>query len=108
MPGTAAGLALALEKYGSGKFTLAELLKPAIELARDGFIIADDIADTLPDGRAAAGALAVVGTRYFPAPTARRCAKATGWFKPIWRQRSRRSPNRGRADFTRARSRKNW
>ncbi len=36
VPGTAAGLALALEKYGSGKFTLAELLKPAIELARDG------------------------------------------------------------------------
>ncbi|MFZ2156359.1 MAG: gamma-glutamyltransferase [Bradyrhizobium sp.] len=48
VPGTVAGLALALEKYGSGKFTLADLLKPAIELARDGFIIADDMADTLP------------------------------------------------------------
>ena len=49
VPGTVAGLALALEKYGSGKFTLAELLKPAIDLARDGFVIADDIADTLPE-----------------------------------------------------------
>jgi gamma-glutamyltranspeptidase/glutathione hydrolase len=49
VPGTVAGLALALEKYGSGKFTLAELLKPAIELARDGFDLADDMADTLPD-----------------------------------------------------------
>ncbi len=49
VPGTPAGLALALEKYGSGKFTLAELLQPAIALARDGVIIADDIADTLPD-----------------------------------------------------------
>ncbi|QWG18550.1 gamma-glutamyltransferase [Bradyrhizobium sediminis] len=48
VPGTVAGLALALEKYGSGKFTLADLLRPAIELARDGFIIADDMADTLP------------------------------------------------------------
>jgi gamma-glutamyltranspeptidase/glutathione hydrolase len=48
VPGTVAGLALALEKYGSGKFTLADLLKPAIELARDGFVIADDMADTLP------------------------------------------------------------
>jgi gamma-glutamyltranspeptidase/glutathione hydrolase len=48
VPGTVAGLALALEKYGSGKFTLAELLKPAIDLARDGFVIADDMADTLP------------------------------------------------------------
>jgi gamma-glutamyltranspeptidase / glutathione hydrolase len=49
VPGTPAGLALALEKYGSGTFTLAELIQPAIELARDGIIIADDSADTLPD-----------------------------------------------------------
>jgi gamma-glutamyltranspeptidase / glutathione hydrolase len=48
VPGTVAGLTLALEKYGSGKFTLADLLKPAIDLARDGFVIADDSADTLP------------------------------------------------------------
>jgi gamma-glutamyltranspeptidase / glutathione hydrolase len=49
VPGTPAGLALALEKYGSGKFTLADLLQPAINLARDGFVLADDSADTLPD-----------------------------------------------------------
>jgi gamma-glutamyltranspeptidase / glutathione hydrolase len=49
VPGTVAGLTLALEKYGSGKFTLSELLRPAIDLARDGIPIADDIADTLPD-----------------------------------------------------------
>jgi gamma-glutamyltranspeptidase/glutathione hydrolase len=49
VPGTTAGLALALEKYGSGKFTLADLLQPAIDLARDGILIADDNADTLPD-----------------------------------------------------------
>ncbi|WP_291870028.1 gamma-glutamyltransferase [Bradyrhizobium sp.] len=48
VPGTVAGLALALEKYGSGQFTLADLLQPAIALARDGFVIADDMADTLP------------------------------------------------------------
>ena len=47
VPGTVAGLALALDKYGSGKFTLARLLKPAITLARDGLEIADDSADTL-------------------------------------------------------------
>lgn len=47
VPGTVAGLALALDKYGSGKFTLARLLKPAITLARDGLEIADDNADTL-------------------------------------------------------------
>ena len=48
VPGTVAGLTLALEKYGSGKFTLAQLLQPAIELARDGFVLTDDMADTLP------------------------------------------------------------
>lgn len=49
VPGTVAGLTLALEKYGSGRFTLAQILQPAIELARDGFIVTDDMADTLPD-----------------------------------------------------------
>jgi gamma-glutamyltranspeptidase/glutathione hydrolase len=49
VPGTVAGLTLALEKYGSGKFTLAELLQPAIDLARDGLVVTDDSADTLPD-----------------------------------------------------------
>jgi gamma-glutamyltranspeptidase/glutathione hydrolase len=49
VPGTPAGLMLALEKYGSGKFTLADLLKPAIDLARDGIVLTDDNADTLPD-----------------------------------------------------------
>ncbi|UWU92815.1 gamma-glutamyltransferase [Bradyrhizobium sp. CB1015] len=48
VPGTVAGLALALDKYGSGQFTLAQLLAPAIALARDGFIVSDDMADTLP------------------------------------------------------------
>jgi gamma-glutamyltranspeptidase/glutathione hydrolase len=49
VPGTVAGLALALEKYGSGMLTLADVLKPAIALAREGVLIADDSADTLPD-----------------------------------------------------------
>ena len=49
VPGTVAGLALALGKYGSGKFTLAQIVKPAIDLARDGLPVADDTADTLSD-----------------------------------------------------------
>ncbi|WP_338833989.1 gamma-glutamyltransferase [Bradyrhizobium septentrionale] len=49
VPGTVAGLALALDKYGSGKFTLAQIVKPAIDLARDGFIVTDDTSDTLSD-----------------------------------------------------------
>jgi gamma-glutamyltranspeptidase/glutathione hydrolase len=48
IPGTVAGLALAHEKYGSGKFTLAELIAPAIRLAREGYPVDDELADTLP------------------------------------------------------------
>ena len=51
VPGTVAGLTAALERYGSGKFTLRELLLPSIKLAREGFVVTDDIADTLPDAR---------------------------------------------------------
>lgn len=51
VPGTVAGLALAEEKYGSGHFTLAELVAPAIALARDGFPTTDDTADSLPQDR---------------------------------------------------------
>src|SRR5215213_6164376 len=48
VPGTVAGLALAHERYGSGKFTLAQLIAPAIRLAREGFVVDDELADTLP------------------------------------------------------------
>ena len=79
VPGTVAGLALALEKYGSGKFTLAELLKPAIELARDGSA-AHRRHRRHPARRATGGWRAGRRRRRsFPAPTARRCAKATCW-----------------------------
>ncbi|HEY7665689.1 MAG TPA: gamma-glutamyltransferase [Xanthobacteraceae bacterium] len=48
VPGSVAGLAYAHEKYGSGKFTLAQLIAPAIVLARDGIAVTDDSADSLP------------------------------------------------------------
>ncbi len=52
VPGTVAGLAEAHQRYGSGRFTLAELIQPAISLARDGIVVDEDLADSLP--RAAA------------------------------------------------------
>lgn len=48
VPGTVAGLAMAHDKYGSGKLSLADLLQPAIRLAEDGFRVHDDTADSLP------------------------------------------------------------
>jgi gamma-glutamyltranspeptidase / glutathione hydrolase len=39
VPGTVAGMAMALEKYGSGKLTWAELIEPARKLAADGFVV---------------------------------------------------------------------
>jgi gamma-glutamyltranspeptidase/glutathione hydrolase len=47
VPGTVAGLTLALERYGSGKFTLAELVAPAVRLAREGVAVNDDLFDSL-------------------------------------------------------------
>jgi gamma-glutamyltranspeptidase/glutathione hydrolase len=47
VPGTVAGLALAHAKYGSGKFTLADLLAPAIKYAREGVPVENDLLDTL-------------------------------------------------------------
>jgi gamma-glutamyltranspeptidase / glutathione hydrolase len=55
VPGTVAGLALAHQRYGSGRLTLAELIAPAIALARDGFTVEDDIADSLPRARTRLG-----------------------------------------------------
>jgi gamma-glutamyltranspeptidase / glutathione hydrolase len=52
VPGTVAGLALAHAKYGSGRFTLAQLIAPAIALARDGIPVSDDVADSLPRAQA--------------------------------------------------------
>jgi gamma-glutamyltranspeptidase/glutathione hydrolase len=52
VPGTVAGLALARRRYGSGKFTLAQLVAPAVRLAREGFTIDGDVADSLPRAQA--------------------------------------------------------
>ena len=48
VPGTPAGLALALKHYGSGHFVLADLAAPAVALARDGISVTEDLADSLP------------------------------------------------------------
>ena len=52
VPGTVAGLALAEQEYGSGKFSLGELIAPAISLARNGIAIGYTTVDTLSNARA--------------------------------------------------------
>ncbi|MGQ0445301.1 MAG: gamma-glutamyltransferase [Beijerinckiaceae bacterium] len=52
VPGTVAGLSLALRKYGSGKFSMAELAAPAVALARDGIEVENDLAVWLPAAQA--------------------------------------------------------
>ena len=51
VPGTVAGLALAHRKYGSGRLTLAQLIAPAIALARNGFVVEGDLAETLASAK---------------------------------------------------------
>jgi gamma-glutamyltranspeptidase/glutathione hydrolase len=49
VPGTVAGLTMAEQEYGSGRFTLAELIAPAIVLARNGFDVSGDLANLPPN-----------------------------------------------------------
>ena len=48
VPGTVAGLELAWRQYGSGRFSLADLVAPAARLAHQGLKVDDDLADSLP------------------------------------------------------------
>lgn len=45
VPGTVAGMQLALEQYGT--MTMAEVLAPAIKLASEGIVVTADLADSL-------------------------------------------------------------
>jgi gamma-glutamyltranspeptidase / glutathione hydrolase len=47
VPGTVAGFALALEKYGSGKLTWAEVCEPARRLAAEGHVVSQGTAANL-------------------------------------------------------------
>jgi gamma-glutamyltranspeptidase/glutathione hydrolase len=49
VPGTVAGLEMALKKYGSGRFTWRQLIEPARRLAVEGFTLSHRIAGTLKD-----------------------------------------------------------
>lgn len=52
VPGTVAGLALALERYGSGKFSWSDLVEPARKLAAEGIIVTPGLARDLAAGEA--------------------------------------------------------
>lgn len=47
VPGTVAGLALALEKYGT--MSLAQVIAPAIKLAEEGFVVSETLAGVIAD-----------------------------------------------------------
>jgi gamma-glutamyltranspeptidase/glutathione hydrolase len=52
VPGTVAGLNLALARYGSGRFSLADLIEPALTLARNGLALEEgDLVDKLARGQ---------------------------------------------------------
>src|SRR5437763_12055718 len=52
VPGTVAGMAFALKKYGSGKLTWSELIEPARRLAIDGFVVTHRTEKRLQDYQA--------------------------------------------------------
>src|SRR5437899_2874749 len=52
VPGTVAGMAFVLKKYGSGKLTWSELIEPARRLAIDGFVVTHRTEKRLEDYQA--------------------------------------------------------
>ena len=58
MPGTVAGFALALEKYGSGKLSWAEVCEPSRRLAAEGHVISQNTAAMLQRSAARLGEFA--------------------------------------------------
>ncbi len=52
VPGTIAGMALALKQYGSGKLTWSELIEPARKLAVHGFVVTHRMEKSLQDNQA--------------------------------------------------------
>ena len=103
VPGTVAGLALAEEKYGSGKLSLADLIAPAIDFAESGVPVEDDLADSLPQSQRAAFALAVDREHLLqrrPAAAGRRPADPARSRRHLARRRA----GRRRAGSTRATS----
>lgn len=54
VPGSVAGFALALEKYGSGKVTWADVCEPARRLAADGHVVSQGTAANLRTAKNAA------------------------------------------------------
>ena len=52
VPGTVAGMAFALKKYGSGKLTWSELIEPARRLAVAGFVVTHQTEKRLQDYQA--------------------------------------------------------
>jgi gamma-glutamyltranspeptidase/glutathione hydrolase len=51
VPGTVAGLDMALQKYGSKKFTWAQLIEPARKLAANGFELSHRLVETFEDAK---------------------------------------------------------
>jgi gamma-glutamyltranspeptidase/glutathione hydrolase len=52
VPGTVAGMAYALKKYGSGKLTWSELIEPSRRLAINGFVVTHRTQERLEDYQA--------------------------------------------------------
>ena len=90
VPGTVAGLELAWRKYGSGKFSFADLIAPAIVLARQGLTVDDDVADSCAAGGEGACQSSFIGAHL----------SAPGWQRPADRRshRARRSRRNARDD----------
>ena len=92
VPGTVAGLELAWRKYGSGKFSFADLVAPAVALARKGLTADDDFVDLIPLVRPILARASRERAHLFEAGSQR-----AGRRRPHRARRSRRDPRTHRS-----------
>lgn len=103
VPGTVAGLEQVHDRWG--KLSRADVMAPAITLARDGFILKPSDADLLHTSTAEFARIRMPA-KSSCIPMARRSWRASGWCSLILPARSSGSRARGPAVFTRGRWRK--
>jgi gamma-glutamyltranspeptidase/glutathione hydrolase len=102
VPGTPAGLLMALETYGSGTMSPRKVIEPAIALAEDGFVVHEQLAADFESARATMEQFESTREIFMPNRTLPQAG--TVWKQPELAATLRRIAEEGRNGFYRGRT----